>query len=73
MWIARHPLAAITEFPHLWFQLSRFACGLQEVTERDWEELSAHEFEQRLTLVSAANRKLRRDMKPKGSGETDGD
>lgn len=69
MWVARHPLAAITEFPWLWDPVARFTSGLQEMTGEDWKELSAIEFEAKLAMASALNRKLERGMKPEGNGD----
>ena|SRR5688572_10749611 len=73
VWIAVHPHVALHENPRLWDGIARFTCGLQEMTPHDWENLSAYEFDLKLTLVCAANRKFARDHKPKGSGDDNGD
>lgn len=66
VWIACHPMTALLERPELWAMVGRFSGGVQEVTQRDFDELSAYEFEAHLTMVSAANSRMRREAQPEG-------
>lgn len=67
VWIACHPLSALLERPELWGIVGRFSGGVQEVTQRDFDELSAYEFDAHLVMVSAVNSRMRREAKPEGS------
>lgn len=69
VWICRHPQAALLEAPGLWAEFARWSAGVQEISPHDYAQLSAYEYEVRLTLVAAGNRKQRRAMKPEGQGD----
>ena len=72
VWICRHPQAALLEEPDLWPEYMRWSAGVQELSADDYERLSAFDYEVRLTLVSAANRKQRRAMDPEGRDDDPG-
>lgn len=58
VWMTMHPEAALAARPHLWLPVSRFRCGVTEVSREDWESMSSVHYDAHLTLVAARSRAL---------------
>lgn len=67
VWICEHPLASlVSRYPELWDVWVEYASGQQELTERDWIQKSAFEYQAKMELRVAANRQERKRMKSNG-------
>lgn len=69
IWLKRHPEAALTEHPELWWVVHRWSLGQHEVTREDTEGLSNHEMEQLATMASAHGRELKRRTERHGGSQ----
>lgn len=58
VWMRRHPIAALLEFPKLWAIVDEFRYGSQEIQPGEYDSRSAYEMEARVVMAMAFSRDL---------------
>lgn len=68
VWLTRHPGAALADAPELWGPVAGYQEGRIDIQPSDAQELSAHDFNAKMTLLEAYRREERRQIRGGGTG-----
>ena len=56
IWMTVHPDTALLDEPALWEPVAQVRAGIHELTQADWDNMSAHTFDARRTMLGAIRR-----------------